>query len=89
MTGSAAIAQTTEADQNILSGQILDYLMIVNPDAAMTLTINEGDPMYIPAAAGWTNADIPTLSRINKVIISENATNYFWHGHQVGTDAKV
>lgn len=90
MTGSGEILATTEADENILKNKIvLDYVSLMNPDSDMTLTINNGDPLYIPQGVGFTNADIKNLSRINKLIIAEDATNYHWHGNQVDVSLKV
>lgn len=90
MTGSATLLATSAINENILkNGEVLSYITIINPDTAMTLTINEGDPMYIPQGAGFTSSDVPELSKINKAIIAENATNYYWQGLQLNDDAIV
>lgn len=89
MTGSEVLKLTSGTDTNVLTGQILDYISIMNPSAPMTLTVNEGDEMFIPTGTGFTSADIHNLSRINKVIIKENGVNYYWQGFQVGEDSKV
>ena len=84
LTGSDVLKTTVGTNNNVLTGQILDYVAIMNPSAPMTLTINEGDPVYYPAGVGFTSADIETLTRINKMVIAQNGVGYYWHGLQVG-----
>lgn len=89
LTGSSEVLTTSGTNNNILSGQVIEDIVIVNPDTNMTLTINDGDPIFIPAGAGFSSVGIRGLNRINKAVIEEDATNYYWHGYQVAENSNV
>ena len=64
VTGSETLQTSALNEQVLQNGELLSFFSMVNIVGDMTLTVNEGDPIFVPEGFGFTTADMSNLTMI-------------------------